>query len=164
MQIIVGTTVLWLQFLCGATWRVPSLHPNSYGMMYQSVCVPDHKPPTHHNPRDRGIFRIVDVFLTYSMEQFPFWEANRFSASREIPHILWNPKVHYRTHKCPPCLPILSQLDPVHIPTFHFLKRSILMLIKIQPDATVCIYLFTAESLYMFRVSQHPSSGHFTKT
>jgi len=33
------------------------------------------------------------------------------------------------------------------------------MLIKIQPDATVCSYLFTAKSLYMFRVSQHPSSG-----
>ena len=33
------------------------------------------------------------------------------------------------------------------------------MLIKIQPDVTVCKYLFTAKSLYMFRVSQHPSSG-----
>ena len=33
------------------------------------------------------------------------------------------------------------------------------MLIKIQPDAAVCRYLFTAKSLYMFRVSQHPSSG-----
>ena len=33
------------------------------------------------------------------------------------------------------------------------------MLIKIQQDATVCRYLFTAKSLYMFRVSQHPSSG-----
>jgi len=33
------------------------------------------------------------------------------------------------------------------------------MLIKIQPDATVCRYLLTAKSLYMFRVSQHPSSG-----
>jgi len=32
------------------------------------------------------------------------------------------------------------------------------MLIKIQLDATVCRYLFTAKSLYMFRVSQHPSS------
>ena len=37
------------------------------------------------------------------------------------------------------------------------------MLIKIQPDTTVCRYLFTAKSLYMFRVSQHPSSG-FRKT
>jgi len=33
------------------------------------------------------------------------------------------------------------------------------MLIKIQLDATVCSYLFTAKSLYMFRVSQHPSLG-----
>jgi len=33
------------------------------------------------------------------------------------------------------------------------------MLIKIQPDATVCRFLFTAKSLYMFRVSQQPSSG-----
>ena len=36
---------------------------------------------------------------------------------------------------------------------------SISMLIKIQPDATVCRYLFTAKSLHIFRVSQHPSSG-----
>jgi len=34
-----------------------------------------------------------------------------------------------------------------------------LLLIKIQRGATVCRYLFTAKSLYMFRVSQHPSSG-----
>ena len=32
------------------------------------------------------------------------------------------------------------------------------MIIKIQPDATVCRYLITAKSRYMFRVSQHPSS------
>ena len=33
------------------------------------------------------------------------------------------------------------------------------MLIKIQLDTTVCRYLCTAKLLYMFRVSQHPSSG-----
>ena len=30
---------------------------------------------------------------------------------------------------------------------------------KVQLDATVCRHLFTAKSRYMFRVSQHPSSG-----
>ena len=60
--------------------------------------------------------------LTYSMQQSPSWEANRFLASQEIPRILWNPKVHYRIHKCPPPVPILSQLDPFHTPTSYFLK------------------------------------------
>ena len=47
------------------------------------------------------------VLHTYSMQQSLSWEANRFSASQEIPHILWNPKVHYRIHKCRQPVPIL---------------------------------------------------------
>jgi len=36
------------------------------------------------------------------------------------------------------------------------LQRCLQAVIKIQPDATVCRYLFTAKSLYMFRVSIAP--------
>jgi len=43
------------------------------------------------------------------MVQSPSLEANWFAAaSQEIPLILWNPKVHYRIHKLPPPVPILS--------------------------------------------------------
>ena len=83
--------------------------------------------PCLHEPtptvRQMNPITNTPTLLTHSMQQSPSSEAKWFSASQEIPRILWNnPKVHYRSHKCPPPVPILCQLDPVHSPTSYFLK------------------------------------------
>ena len=73
-----------------------------------------------------------NVFLSVDRDNFTYlltaWsrvlleKLTGFAANQEIPRILWNPKVHYRTHKRPPPVPILSQLHPVPTTPSHFLK------------------------------------------
>ena len=69
------------------------------------------------------------------MEQSRSWEANWFSASQEIPHILQNPKVQYRIHKCPPPVPVLIHLNPVQTPTLHFLKILLNIIFPSMPGS-----------------------------
>ena len=83
------------------------------------------------------------------MEQSHSCEANRFPASQEIPRILWNSKVHYCIHKCPPPLRILSQIDPVHAPTSW---RSILILsshLRLVPPSGFFPSSFPIKTLYI---------------
>jgi len=51
-----------------------------------------------------------------STQQGSSREANRSSASQEIPHIVWDPKIRYRIHKRPPFVRTPSQINPIHAP------------------------------------------------
>ena len=107
------------------------------------------------------------LLLTYSKEQSPSWEANRFSASQEIPRILWNTKVHYCIHKCPPPVPILNlprglfpscfpsktlytpllssirATCPAHLILPDFITRTILGEEYRSPSSSLCSFLYT---------------------
>jgi hypothetical protein len=85
---------------------------------------------THTRLTEMCVVSDIVHFVIYPMEQSPSWYANRFLASEELALILRNPNVHYRTHKCPSSVPLLSHLDPVHTSTPHVLK------IRLNSDPT----------------------------
>jgi hypothetical protein len=86
---------------------------------------------------------MIKILSANSMDHSPAWEANRFSASQEIPRIWRNPKVHYHIHNSPASAPILSQINPVHVPPFHLLKIHFNILLRSTPRS------FQVASLYL---------------
>jgi len=58
--------------------------------------------------------------LDNSMERRHSWEANSHAASQDIPLLSWSPKVYYSVHSSPLLIPILRQMNPVHIFTLCF--------------------------------------------
>ena len=105
------------------------------------------------------------------MEQSPSWEAGRFSASQEIPRILWIPKVHYHIPTCPPTVSILSQLRSVRAPhptswRYIFILSSHLYLVlpsgsflQVSPP-TVSIRLSSPHTRYMPRPFHYSRFNH----
>ena len=75
--------------------------------------------------KDRSDTYVLIYFLIYSMKQSPSWEANRFSATQ--------PEGLLAHSKCPPPVPMLSQLDSVHTPTYQLLKTNLNIILPSTP-------------------------------
>jgi hypothetical protein len=84
----------------------------------------------------------VCLSCSYLLHAAESLKASRVASSQEIPCTWRNPKIHYRVHKCPPPVPILSQLDPVHIPTSHFLKIHLNIILPSTPVSPQCMLTY----------------------
>jgi len=109
---MLGCFIYWLHVLMYTSWcfLLPTVQNDQNHIRWSCF-------------KGTGLIQFTTIVsLTYSMEESPAWEANKFSTSQRTPHILWNPKVNYRIHKCLPPVFILIQLDSHHSPTSHILK------------------------------------------
>jgi hypothetical protein len=98
----------------------------------------------------------LNNWLTNYVEQSPSWEAYRFSASQKMPCFLWNPRVRYHIHKCPPPVPIPCQISPVHVPLYHFFK--------IHFNLTLPLYTWMLSEMHAmnnFQILSHSSLSVF---
>jgi hypothetical protein len=81
--------------------------------------------------------------VTSLMSYYSRSESNSHLTSQGIPPLLWNPKFHYRVHKTPPLVPVLSQMYPVHTFPLYFPKIRFNIVFPSTPRSSKWSVYFT---------------------
>ena len=121
----------------------PLLHnPNSLipvtSQTLTSLPLPEGRKGTAWEPSKQQKFSIPlnnNSYLLTTWSRVLLEKLTSFAANQEIARILWNPKVHYRTHKRLPPVPILSQLHPVPTTPSYFLKIHLNIIFPSRPGS-----------------------------
>jgi hypothetical protein len=90
----------------------------------------------------------------------PSREAAGCAATQELLSMLWSPKFLYRIHKSPPLVPMLNQINPLHITTSYPSKTNSNVIYSLTPLSSyyyfflpfspmTCIYSSSHHSCYM---------------
>jgi hypothetical protein len=88
------------------------------------------------------LYRLESLIITNSIGQGPSRKAKSLSDSQEIFSVLWKPKVHYRVHRCPALVHILSQVDTVHAHSTELFKIPFNIVLPSRPSKSPLSFRF----------------------
>jgi len=103
---------MW-RWICGRRWQ--------FGLrIWPETCLEFQMPASPGE--NRAVLLVAKsasgsgfYILNNSTQRRNSWKHNSFSVSQEFSHILWNRNVHRRFHKSIPSVPILSQINAIHV-------------------------------------------------
>lgn len=73
----------------------------------------------------------VCKWISYFNNQGAYLESDSLSVDQEIPHILWNTRVHFHFHKIPQFSTILFLINPFHAILYYLFKVHFNIILRI---------------------------------
>ena len=85
------------------------------------------------------LFLNLQCMLYVHPSNRPWFDRHNYVCLLTIPHNLWNLKVYCCIYKLPPPVPILSQIDPFHMPPSHFFNIHFNIILLSTPGYFVAL-------------------------